>query len=87
VVQPPAPDTALAGEPAASYLERLARESSVSRSELLPASVSPEGGFLLERGAWQLESAGRTFTSRYMIRWREIPSGWRLVLLRWTVFR
>jgi hypothetical protein len=87
IVQPPAPDTALRGEPAADYLERLARESRVERSELRPASVAPEGGFLLERGAGHLSSGDRSFTSRYVIRWRASPAGWQVVLWRWTLFR
>jgi hypothetical protein len=87
IVQPPAPDTALRGEPAAEYLERLARESEVTRSELLPVSLSREGSFLLERGGWHLQSGDRTFASRYLIRWRKSPAGWRVVLWRWTLFR
>lgn len=87
IVQPPEPDTALQGEAARDYLERLARESEVTRSELLPVSVGREGGFLLERGGWRLESGSRTFASRYTIRWRESPAGWRVVLWRWTRFR
>lgn len=87
IVQPPEPDTALRGAAAADYLERLARESAVSRSQLMPRSVSREGGFLLERGGWHLGAGERTFASRYTIRWRESPSGWKVVLWRWTLFR
>ena len=87
IVQPPAPDNALRGRAAADYLERLARESQLTGSELFPVSVSREGGFLLERGGWHLEWGGRTFASRYMIRWRESPAGWKVVLWRWTLFR
>jgi hypothetical protein len=87
IVQPPEPDTALRGDSAAEYLERLARESQVTRSELLPASVSREGGFLLERGWWYLGLGDRTLASRYIIRWRESPAGWSVVLWRWTLFR
>jgi hypothetical protein len=87
IVQPPAPDTPLRGAAAAEYLERLARESQVTRSELLPVSLSREGGFLLERGGWHLESGDRTFASRYLIRWRQSPAGWKVVLWRWTLFR
>jgi hypothetical protein len=87
IVQPPAPDTPLRGVAAAEYLKRLARESQLTRSELLPASLTREGGFLLERGGWHLESGDRTFASRYLIRWRESPAGWKVVLWRWTLFR
>jgi hypothetical protein len=87
IVQPPEPDTARRGDAAAAYLERLARETRVTRSRLLPASVSREGRFLLERGGWHLESGDRTYASRYMIRWVESPAGWRVVLWRWTRFR
>jgi hypothetical protein len=87
IVQPPAPDTALRGAAAAEYLARLARESRLTRSELLPVSLSREGGFLLERGGWHLESDDRAFASRYLIRWRESSAGWRVVLWRWTRFR
>ena len=87
IVQPPVPDTPVRGEAAAEYLERLARGSRVSRSELLPVSLSREGDFLLERGGWHLESEDRTFASRYLIRWRESPAGWKVVLWRWTLFR
>lgn len=87
IVQPPAPDTALRGEAAAEYLERLARQSRVTRSELVPVSLSREGGFLLERGGWHLASDERTFASRYLIRWRDSPAGWKVVLWRWTLFR
>jgi len=85
--QPPAPDTALRGRAAAAYLERLARKSRLTGSELSPVSITREGGFLLERGGWHLESGSRTFASRYMIRWRESPAGWKVVLWRWTLFR
>jgi hypothetical protein len=87
IVQPPAPDTPLRGGAAALYLERLARESRVTRSELLPVSLSREGVFLLERGGWHLESGDRALASRYLIRWRESPAGWKVVLWRWTLFR
>ena len=87
IVQPPAPDSPLRGGAAARYLERLAKESRVTRSELLPMSVSREGSFLLERGGWHLESGDRTLASRYLIRWRESPAGWKVVLWRWTLFR
>jgi hypothetical protein len=86
IVQPPDPDTALRGEGAVEYLERLARESQVTRSELLPVSLSREGEFLLERGRWYLEAGERTLASRYIIRWRESPAGWTVVLWRWTRF-
>jgi hypothetical protein len=87
IVQPPQPDAASGGEAAAAYLERLARESVLGRSELLPGSLAREGGFLLERGVWYLESGERILASRYMIRWRESADGWKVVLWRWTVFR
>jgi hypothetical protein len=87
IVQPPAPDTALSGEAAAEYLERLASESRLTGSELLPVALSREGGFLLERGGWHLAFGNGTFASRYQIRWRETAAGWKVVLWRWTLFR
>ena len=87
VVQPPEPDSASGGEAAATYLERLARESVLSRSELLPGSLAREGRFLLERGVWYLESGERILASRYMVRWRQTADGWKVVLWRWTLFR
>jgi hypothetical protein len=86
IVQPPEPDTSLRAKPAADYLERLAQETEVRHSELVPADISKEGNFLLERGTWILES-GRWYQSRYMIRWTETPDGWKVVLWRWTRFR
>jgi hypothetical protein len=86
IVQPPEPDSAVRGAEAAAYLERLARHTQVSYSELRPTAISQEGDFLLERGTWFLES-DRTFRSRYTIRWRETPAGWKVVLWRWTSFR
>ena len=87
IVQPPDPDIALRGEAAAEYLEGLARESQVAGSELLPVSVGREGGFFLERGEWHLRSGDHTLASRYTLRWRETPAGWKVVLWRWTLFR
>lgn len=87
IVQPPAPDSPIRGEAAVAYLERLARESDVVRSELLPAAISREGDFLLERGGWHLEAGERTFASRYIIRWAGSPAGWKVALWRWTLFR
>jgi hypothetical protein len=86
IVQPPEPDTSLRTAAAADYVELLARKTVVRRSELLPADISKEGNFLLERGTWILES-GRAYQSRYMIRWTETPSGWKVVLWRWSRFR
>jgi hypothetical protein len=86
IVQPAEPDSALRGGAAVAYLERLARETNVGQSELLPGRISEEGGFLLENGTWILES-GRQYRSRYTIRWRDSPAGWRVVLWRWTRFR
>jgi hypothetical protein len=87
IVQPPEPDSALRGFAAADYLVELARGTAVSRSVLAPRSLSREGGFLLERGGWHLEAGDRTFASRYTIRWRESPAGWKVVLWRWTRFQ
>jgi hypothetical protein len=86
IVQPPEPDTALRAQPAVDYLERLARVTVVRHSELLPAEISREGDFLLERGTWILES-GRWYRARYMIRWTETPAGWQVLLWRWTRFQ
>ncbi len=87
IVQPPAPDSALGGAAAAEYLVALARGTAVSRSLLAPRSLSREGGFLLERGGWHLAVGDRAFASRYTIRWRESPAGWKVVLWRWTRFQ
>lgn len=87
IVQPPAPDSPLRGDAAVAYLERLARGSRVTRSELVPDVLSREGTFLLERGGWHLESGDRTFASRYIIRWADSPAGWKVALWRWTLFR
>ena len=86
IVQPPEPDTAQQGTGAADYLERLARETEVRHSELLPAGIAEEGGFLLEQGTWVLETE-RPYRSRYTIRWRDSDAGWKVVLWRWTRFR
>jgi hypothetical protein len=87
IIQPPEPDSALRGPVAADYLEQLARASDLTRSELVPTAMSREGGFLLERGTWFLGVGERTFRSRYTLRWREAPAGWKVVLWRWTLFR
>jgi hypothetical protein len=86
IVQPPEPDTSRQGTGAADYLERLARETEVRHSELLPARITEEGGFLLEQGTWLLETE-RFYRSRYTIRWRDSDGGWQVVLLRWTRFQ
>ena len=86
-MQPPEPDTALRGETAADYLEGLARESQVARSELLPVSLSRQEGFFLERGGCHLRSGDHTLASRQTLRWRKTPTGWKVVLWRWTPFR
>jgi hypothetical protein len=87
IVQPPAPDSAVGRKAASAYIVRLARETRVSRSELVPVTVAREGEFLLEQGSWFLESAARRYRSRYTIRWRSTPTGWQVVLWRWTSFR
>lgn len=87
IVQPPKPDSALRGPAAADYLEGLARQSDLTRSELAPTAMSREGEFLLERGTWFLEAGQHTFRSRYTLRWRESPAGWKVTLWRWTLFR
>lgn len=87
IVQPPEPDSAVRQEAAASYIVRLARETRVGHSELVPTTIAREGDFLLEQGSWFLESASRRYRSRYTIRWRPSPSGWQVVLWRWTSFR
>jgi hypothetical protein len=79
--------TTLRGEAGAEYLEGLARESQVARSELLPVSLGREGGFLLERDGWHLRSGDHTLARRSTLRWRETPAGWKVVFWRWTLFR
>jgi hypothetical protein len=86
IVQPPEPDSAVGGPGAVAYLELIARETVVERSELVPETVSREGGFILERGTWVLD-ADAPLRSRYTIRWRRAAGDWQVVLWRWTLFR
>jgi hypothetical protein len=87
VVQPPAPDSALRGAPARSYLTALAANTSVSASRLYPQTVVPEGQFAFEQGIWVLQVGDLGYQSPYMLRWRRTPAGWRVVLWRWERFR
>jgi ketosteroid isomerase-like protein len=87
MVWPPSPDTARRGEAAIAYLQGLARSSSVSRSELRPRRVTPDGAHLLEEGVW-IFSSGRTRVSApYRLSWRRVGDRWRVSFLRWELFR
>lgn len=87
VVQPPTPDTALEGLPARRYLLGLAANTNVLESRLHPEVVLPEGPFAYEQGIWELQAGSRRLVSRYVLRWRKRPAGWRVVLWRWGPFR
>jgi hypothetical protein len=87
VVQPPSPDTALRGTPARRYLLRLAANTSVAESRFHPEVIQPEGSFAYEQGLWELHTGGNRLLSRYVLRWRKTPVGWRVVLWRWGPFR
>ena len=77
----------LQGAAAAAYLTELAAHSNLSTSELSPQTFSPEGTFLLEQGTWIVRSGDRMLGSRYHLRWRRVDQGWKVVLLRWSLFR
>jgi hypothetical protein len=87
VVQPPAPDTPLQGSPARRYLLGLAANTNVVESRLHPEVVLPEGPFAYEQGIWELQAGSRRLVSRYVLRWRKTPAGWRIVLWCWGPFR
>ncbi len=87
VVQPPAPDTALRGAPARLYLLGLAANTSVAESRFHPEVVLPEGSFTYGQGFWELQTGSGRLLSRYVLRWRRSPGGWRVVLWRWGPFR
>lgn len=87
VVQPPSPDTALRGAPARRYLLSLAANTSVAESRFHPEVVQPEGSFAYEQGLWELQTGSDRLVSRYVLRWRKTPVGWRVVLWRWGPFR
>ena len=87
VVQPPSPDSAVQGAAAIEYLVGLAAHTQVRGSRLEPQAISPEGVFLLEQGTWVLLAGEQAVGSRYHLRWRHTPSGWKVVLWRWTRFR
>ena len=87
VVQPPSPDRALRGSAAAAYLTALAAHTRVTESRLEPQAFIPEGVFLLEQGTWVVRAGERVLGSRYHLRWRRTPVGWKVALWRWTTFR
>jgi hypothetical protein len=87
VVQPPSPDSALRGPAGAAYLTGLAAHTRVTESRLEPQVFFPEGPFLLEQGTWVVRAGERVLGSRYHLRWRRTPAGWKVVLWRWTRFR
>ena len=87
VVQPPAPDTARQGSGARRYLLGLAANTNVVESRLHPQVVLPEGPFAYEQGICEIHAGNRRLVSRYVLRWRRRPAGWRVVLWRWGPFR
>jgi len=87
LVQPPEPDSALRGSAAVAYLTGLAAHTQVNESRLEPQAFNPEGLFLLEQGTWVLRAGEQVLGSRYHLRWRRSPAGWKVVLWRWTAFR
>ena len=87
MIWPPAPDTARRGSAAIAYLQGLALTSSVSRSELRPRNLRPDGSYLLEQGVWVLTSGRTRVSARYDLSWRRIEGRWRVSFLRWELFR
>lgn len=87
LVQPPSPDSVLQGSRAVEYLTRLAVHTSVDDSHLQPAVVTPEGPFTFEQGIWQMGMGTRLLQGHYVLRWRMMPDGWKVVLWRWSAFR
>ncbi|HWB39942.1 MAG TPA: DUF4440 domain-containing protein [Gemmatimonadales bacterium] len=87
MIWPPSPDTARRGSAAIAYVQRLAVSSHVSRSELRPRSVKPDGASLLEDGVWTLTHGRTRFSARYDLRWRRVGGRWRVSFLRWELFR
>ncbi len=87
MIWPPAPDTARRGGAAVRYLQELALASTVSRSELRPRSVRPDGSHLLEEGVWVLTSGRTRVSARYDLSWRRVDGRWRVNFLRWELFR
>jgi hypothetical protein len=86
IVQPPSPDSALQGADAIHYITQLAAHTRASQSMLTPNAASPEGPFLFEQGRWDLRLATRAVRARYSLRWRITPTGWKVVLWRWSRF-
>ena len=87
IVQPPAPDSARRGDAAIAYLLALAAQTRLLESRLEPRAVAPEGPFVFEQGTWLVGTGDRRLRSRYTLRWRATPEGWRVVLWRWDRFR
>lgn len=87
MIWPPAPDTARRGSEAVAYVQGLALSSTVTRSELRPRSVRPDGRYMLEEGVWVLTSGRTRVSARYDLSWRRIDGHWRVSFLRWALFR
>ncbi|MDQ3136395.1 MAG: hypothetical protein M3Q93_02280 [Gemmatimonadota bacterium] len=87
IVQPPSPDSALQGVRAIRYITDLAEHTEVTESRMGPSALSPEGPFLFEQGTWLLQAGDRPLAGSYTLRWRRTPSGWKVVLWRWSRFR
>ena len=87
IVQPPAPDSARQGAAAIRYLTNLAAHTAAAESRLRPSAVTPEGPFVFEQGTWVLRVGDRSRLGQYTLRWRRTPTGWKVVLWRWSTFR
>ena len=87
IVQPPSPDSAMQGAAAIRYLTNLAAHTRATGSALSPSIATPEGPFLYEQGTWGLQVAGQTRSGHYTLRWRLTPTGWKVMLWRWSNFR
>ncbi len=86
IVQPPSPDSARQGAEAIHYITQLAAHTRAGESMLSPNAAFPEGPFLFEQGTWGMRVATRTLRARYTLRWRMTPTGWKVVLWRWSRF-
>jgi hypothetical protein len=87
MVWPPSPDTARRGAPAIGYLQSLALSSRVTRSDLRPRAVRPDGPYVVEEGVWILTSGRTRVSARYDLRWRRVEGRWRVSFFRWELFR
>jgi ketosteroid isomerase-like protein len=87
MIWPPPPDTARRGSAAIRYFLNLAAASTVSRSEFRTREVVPDGDYLNEGGFWSFTYDRTTVRARYDMRWRRAEGRWRVIFLRWELFR